>query len=805
MKEYDFSKGERGIFCCPRLKTVLCSILIFSLLFFTVSQVMAGSEAGKDLSDLMTEAKTLYGKGDFQHAAAIWERLADISDAEKDPDSYLEIATYLAVCYRSLGYYQKALAAYQRALPSVEKSGDRDRSTLFLTSLGDFYLSVGDIAKAVMYQEKALEQARISETPYILASVLNNTGNVLAANGEYEGSLAAYEQCLEQQTEQVSEEKLLLRLRTRVLINIVRVTFWAGDYENTSSALTYSLTEIEKIPDSQTKASDLFSLGLLIQAIREELDPGDAEMTNLFTGMAYQALKEGMRIAEKLGENRLLSYACGYMGGLYESETRYSDAAKLTLRAIFFAQQGNHPDILYLWQWQMGRLFKTQGDTEDAVNAYRHAVAALAPIRHAMLKGYRNQRDAFYETVKPVYLGLADLLLRQAEKLKPETGFPGSETSRMTAHHAMLREARDTMERLKTAELQDFFEDECIAALHAKNITPDRTPPGTAIIHPIVLPDRVVMLLTLPDGMRQVSVPVDAGQLHETVIQFREHLQTRTSNQFLYDAWTLYDCLIRPMSPILEQRNIDTLVIAPDGSLRLIPFAALHDREHFLIEKYAVGIIPSATLTEPKPFEWEDAEIFVGGLSQAVQEFSPLPNVPKEMKAVKEIMGGRVMFQDEDYTLGNLTRAFRDRAYTIVHLATHGMFGGGPEQTFLLTYDDKLTMNRLEQLIGLGRFREKQLELLTLSACQTALGDELAALGLAGVAVKAGARSTLATLWYVDDEATSVAIREFYQQLRNADVSKVKALQNAQKKLIGQLRYWHPAYWAPFLLIGSWL
>jgi len=658
----------------------------------------------------------------------------------------------------------------------------------------------------VEYQEKALEQARISENPYILASVLNNVGNVLAANGEYEESLAAYEQSIEQQTDHEGEEKLLLlRLRTRVLINIVRVTFWIGDYENTSNALTYSLTEIEATPDSRDKSSDLFSLSLLIQDIREELDPNDTEMTKLCTRIAYQALKEGMRIAEKLGENRLLSYACGYMGGLYESEKRYSDAIKLTRKAIFFAQQGNHPDILYLWQWQMGRLFRAMEHTEDAVSAYRHAVATLTPIRHAMLKGYRNQRDAFYETVKPVYLGLADLLLRQAEKLNPETGTSGSEKSRMTAHHAKLREARDTMERLKTAELQDFFEDECIAAIHAKKRAPDRTPPGTVIIHPVVLPDRVVMLLTLPDGMRQVSVPGDAGQLYETVIQFREQIQTRTSNQFLHAAWALYDFLIRPIVPVLDQRNIDTLVIAPDGPLRLVPFAALHDREHFLIEKYAVGTIPSATLAEPKPFDWEDAEILVAGLSQAVQEFSPLPNVPKEMKEVKAIMGGRVMFQDEDYTLNNLTRAFRDKAYTIVHLATHGLFGGGPEETFLLTYDDKLTMNRLEQLIGIGRFREKQVELLTLSACQTALGDELAALGLAGVAVKAGARSTLATLWYVDDEATSVAIREFYQQLRSAGVSKVKALQNAQKKLIGQLRYWHPAYWAPFLLIGSWL
>jgi len=168
-------------------------------------------------------------------------------------------------------------------------------------------------------------------------------------------------------------------------------------------------------------------------------------------------------------------------------------------------------------------------------------------------------------------------------------------------------------------------------------------------------------------------------------------------------------------------------------------------------------------------------------------------------------MNGKILIQNKDYTIENMTRAFKEKSYPLVHIATHGVFGGTPAESFLLAYNDKLTMDSLEQLIGLGRFRKQKVELLTLSACQTALGNERAALGLAGVAVKAGVKSAIATLWFVDDEATSLAIREFYRQFREPGISKVKAMQNVQKKLIAQRRYWHPLYWAPFLVIGNWM
>jgi CHAT domain-containing protein len=141
----------------------------------------------------------------------------------------------------------------------------------------------------------------------------------------------------------------------------------------------------------------------------------------------------------------------------------------------------------------------------------------------------------------------------------------------------------------------------------------------------------------------------------------------------------------------------------------------------------------------------------------------------------------------------------------MVHIASHGEFAGDVDQTFLLAFDGRLTIDRLDETIGLLRFRKDPLDLLTLSACETAAGDDRAALGLAGIAVRAGARSALATLWHVNDEASSSLVAEFYRRLRDPSVSRSAALQQAQVKLIQERRYQHPGYWAPFLLINNWL
>ena len=194
----------------------------------------------------------------------------------------------------------------------------------------------------------------------------------------------------------------------------------------------------------------------------------------------------------------------------------------------------------------------------------------------------------------------------------------------------------------------------------------------------------------------------------------------------------------------------------------------------------------------------------MAGLSKAVQGFPPLPYVKAELDEIREFYPGERLF-NESFRGSSLKKALRNKEFNILHIASHGEFQGDVGKTFLLAFDGRLTMNELDEYVGLLQFRKDPLELLTLSACDTAAGDDLAALGIAGVAIKAGARSALATLWQVNDLATSILVGEFYRQLRKPNVSRAVALQRAQLKLLHDPRYEHPGYWSPFLMINNWL
>ena len=254
----------------------------------------------------------------------------------------------------------------------------------------------------------------------------------------------------------------------------------------------------------------------------------------------------------------------------------------------------------------------------------------------------------------------------------------------------------------------------------------------------------------------------------------------------------------------LETAQADTLVVVPDGALRTIPIGALHDGASFLVRKYATAMTPGLDLTDPAPLSRDHPNILIGGLTGPVEGFSALPYVAEEISRIQELYGGRVL-KDQDFRLADLERELRNGAFTMVHIASHAQFEREVDESFLLTFDGKLTLDRLDQLIGLFRFRQNPLELLALSACETAAGDAQAALGLAGVAVKAGARSALATLWHIEDPATSMIISAFYRKLQNPLLSRAAALQAAQLALMEDPRYEHPGYWSPFVLINNWL
>ncbi|HEY9300479.1 MAG TPA: CHAT domain-containing protein, partial [Phormidium sp.] len=197
-------------------------------------------------------------------------------------------------------------------------------------------------------------------------------------------------------------------------------------------------------------------------------------------------------------------------------------------------------------------------------------------------------------------------------------------------------------------------------------------------------------------------------------------------------------------------------------------------------------------------------KILTGGLTESRQGFSALPGVKAEVNQIATGVPSKI-FLNQEFTENNLQSQIAQTAFPIVHLATHGQFSSNPEETFILTWDNKIKVKDFENLL---RFRERgnatPIELLVLSACQTAAGDNRAALGLAGVAVRSGARSTLATLWSVKDESTAELMTQFYELLSQG-TSKSEALRGAQLKLLKQPKYNHPFYWSPFILVGNWL
>jgi CHAT domain-containing protein len=270
----------------------------------------------------------------------------------------------------------------------------------------------------------------------------------------------------------------------------------------------------------------------------------------------------------------------------------------------------------------------------------------------------------------------------------------------------------------------------------------------------------------------------------------------------------VYTWLIRPAEKEIAASNTKTLVFVLDGALLNLPMAVLHDGKQFLVEKYAIALTPGLQLLDAtKPLPRNKLTALKGGLSKSNQGFIDLPYVEKELDQIQtqaKVSGQQLL--NENFTSAALKKAIDSVPFPIVHLATHGQFSSDADKTFILTWDSQLNVSELNNTL---RSREEggkgAIELLVLSACQTATGDKRAALGLAGVAVRAGARSTLATLWFVSDPATAQLMTQFYQELANTTITKAEALRRAQVSLLKSDNYKEPRYWAPYVMVGNWL
>ena len=354
----------------------------------------------------------------------------------------------------------------------------------------------------------------------------------------------------------------------------------------------------------------------------------------------------------------------------------------------------------------------------------------------------------------------------------------------------------------------------------------------SAVVYITLLPEQIELVLLTPNSapIRQVVANVSKEEVLATAKQMRRfltHPRFQDSDRYLESAQQLYQWLIAPLEDELAAAATDTLLFSMDEGLRTLPIAALHDGAQFLVENYSFSLIPSLSLIDTRYRSLQNTQALGMGAS-TFETLNPLPAVPVELSTITEEIWQGEAFLNEDFTRENLVTQRQEFAYPIVHLATHGEFqSGDPSNSYIQLWDEKLRLDELRQL----GWDSPAVELLVLSACQTAVGDPQAELGFAGFAVAAGVKSAMASLWYVSDEGTLALMTEFYGHLTHSKI-KAEALRKAQIAMIrgevsvesGQLRgsgvrgsiplppglanlentnLSHPYYWSAFTTIGS--
>lgn len=758
-------------------------LLLVTVLLFTATQSQShetSSPAGLSMKD----GAQAFERGEFGEALSHWKQAMELYKSSGNAPAQVEALVLSAQASMGLGQSQQALQSLELALGLAQKSGDPLVEAPILGHLGRTYLTMRQLPQASEFLQQALSFAHKQNSSPLLATTLNDLGILLVLQQQDQKAIDAFQ---DSGTHAQSAGLSLIAATART--NAARVLLRLGQPANSRVALDDALDHLKDLPPSRDQSLSLISIALAYQRLTPQLPQAHDPLVLRTAGV----LQEAATLAEQQGDKRTLSYALGYLGHLYETEFRIDEALQFTRRALFSAQAVDAPESLYRWQWQLGRQLAATGQLDQAIASYRQAIVTLQPIRVELAQASSDGHVPDQDTVKPLFFELADLLLQRA-----------SLTEDAKAAEGYLLSARDAIEAYKTAELRDYFKDDCVDAVRSRLTTFDRLSSDTAVIYPIMFSSRLELLMSLPSGLKRISVPVTAERLTREIREFRRLIEKRTTREYVPHAQQLYDWLIRPLETDLSQLYITTLVFVPDSALRTIPLAALHDGSSFLISKFALAMTPGLTLTDPRPLNRDRLRFLTAGLTKSVQGFPPLPYVADEVESIQRLYKSDQLLNNA-FQASRLERELREGQYGGLHIATHGQFSTDVNDSFLLTFDGKLTMQTLDQLIGLFRFRQEPLELLTLSACQTGIGDDRAALGLAGVALKAGARSALATLWFINDEASATLIAEFYRQLRNPAISKAVALQRAQIKLLGDRIYGHPAYWSPFLLLNNWL
>ena len=502
-------------------------------------------------------------------------------------------------------------------------------------------------------------------------------------------------------------------------------------------------------------------------------------------------LTEALQIANSINDRQAATHALSSLGQLHWLAGHYEEADRDAHQALRLAQRLNNPNLIYRNLRLLGQLDTRLDHRDQARVHYQSAIDTLRQISYDLVATSPSLQFEFREEVEPVYRDLVDLLLT------PDSNGVISQSS--------LKEAENVMDSLRDAELVNYFREACWDVVPQEI---DKLDTSAAIVYPIVLNDRLEVIWTVPgQPIQHYMIPVSQADVELKVSKMRQALRsTALASERNPIAMQLYDWLIRPALPQLVSAQVKTLVFNPDTAFQLIPIGVLHDGKQYLIEQYAIAVTPGLKLRSGKSLnaiDWKRQGSFIGGISEALGESNALPGVVAELNTIAHDLKSSVVI-NQALTKKNLQTALLNSPIALLHLATHGQFSADPSETFLNLWDARLQVEDIAQL-----FEERTtnglppIELLVLSACQTAQGDRRAALGIAGIAVQSGARSTIASLWTADDASTAKLMGYLYHNL-DIGMTRSEALRQAKLMLLRDPEFSNPYYWSAFTLLGVW-
>jgi len=676
-----------------------------------------------------------------------------------------------------LGALPESKLVLQTALNRSERLGDPELQS-------DLLLALGNTEQSLYLQAK--ERYGITGDPALEEDLL------ATAQAQARSALQRYSQ-----SHSVAPQTQHLQAQLNALALLTDAKQWAS----ANAEREPRLPSFEKEMDSQIQP---LLAELQQPAAFSQLPPADAGFARLKFARQLHRLdqhsaaltqaQQALQVAQSLANPRLKSLSFGVLGQL---SPQVSQAQAYLKQALKWAAQSEAPDLAYQWQHQLGRLYRQKGNRQSAIAAYQAATDSLDQVRGNLAVIDPDFQLSFREKVEPVYREYIQLLL----------ALPNPD----------LEGVIQTNERLQLVELETFLHCGKLPVLSLDQIQANLDAPP-AVVHVLAVGDHYEVIVRSPDrSLHRYSPDPDelktsAANLLQLVrdpgYQYSEPQDTQIHGQ------RLYQLLLASARQEGAIPSDGTLVFVLDGDLQNLPMALLHDGEDYLIRRYSLAVALGAQLQPPRRLASQDLRALVGGLSQRSPSFDapsaprglePLPQTREEVASVRETVDVVETLLDQAFTTNRLQTALSQERYSILHLSTHGQFSSDPKRTVLLDWNQVIDVQQLNQLVE-GATARSPLDLLVLSACETAQGDQRSALGIAGVAVQAGARSTLASLWQVNAESTAKLVGEFYQHLKTD--TKSDALRQAQLALLddpARSEWHHPYYWSSFILVGGWL